>query len=544
MRERTPLTFAQFLFGVVPPLTVMLMVMAGVSLKRALFAGLTLLVGGGVLVVVRTTRAMRARDELAHLATPEVGDPGLVAEAAMHATAPAFSRDHFVARVHHLVGRFAPDAPLDALHPFLSDGLYQRLRTQERLGDQPREAFSGSQVKAALITRHAVTSAYDQLTVRVTLARAAQEQTFHLSFLRRRGARTQHAGLTENRCPQCGAPLALTATQRCAHCEAIVNSGTHDWVLCELSPGVHHLGRAQGVLDPEGLLLRDTHLAIEELEDRAALAFWRWVEARGTGETARVPRVATPGFLELLPLTPELTGRVQAGQFELRALRESPEHDEASVVVRWSMGDVEDRASLQWVLELRRPRGQVSNAAIGLSTLRCARCLAASADAEEPCCAFCGAPFTDAWCVHQLTPFAQWSEHVGALRAQLAGDWSRVATPAQREQALRLLVSLARAEGAVSDAERAFIEQAGQRWALEPALVKQCLDAPTEPLRTDFPRHLRVSLTRELVELAFIEGPAQSRNRSRLEALAQSLGTELELSSALTQKYKALRHRG
>ena len=487
MRDRTPLTFTQFLFAVVPPMTVMLAVMMGVSLKASLALGLALLVGGGVLVVIRTTRAMRARDDLAHLVAPEVGDFGQVAETALRATDPAFSREQFLARVQHLVAKLAPQTPLDDLHPFISDGLYQRLRTQERLGDQPRAPFAESAVKAALITRHAVTAAYDQLTVRATIVSAGREQTFHLSFLRRRGARTQPADLTQNRCPQCGAPLALTATQRCAHCEAIVNSGAHDWVLCELSPGVHHLGRAQGVLDPEGVLLRDVNLAIEELEDRAALAFWRWVEARGTNELTRVPRVATPGFIELLPLTPELTGHVQAGQFELRAVREGEAHDEASIVVRWSMGEAHDRASLQWVLELRRPRGQVSNAAIGLSTLRCARCLAASTDAEEPACSFCGAPFTDAWCVHELTPFAQWWERVGTLRAQLAGDWSRVATPAQREQALRMLVSMARADGVVSDAERGFVEQVGQRWSLEPSLVKQCLDAPTELLRADFP---------------------------------------------------------
>lgn len=163
---------------------------------------------------------------------------------------------------------------LAAIHPFVSDGLFQRLSTQQRMGSLPAEftVFAQLRVKSSMVTDFAVGAQYQSVQLRLTLGDGSNTQTVALSFLRRRLAQSRAEGLAQGKCPHCGAPLELTATQRCRFCEAIVNSGAHDWVLVALTPGAQTLSRQGDVLDPENVRALDPDLATEELVDRAELS--------------------------------------------------------------------------------------------------------------------------------------------------------------------------------------------------------------------------------------------------------------------------------
>lgn len=522
----------------VPPLVMALMVMSGASAGTATMAGLAVMVGGGVLFVIRTTRASRSREGRG-FTVPEVADAGAIAENTLRANDPGFSRAQFLADVTQLMERFVSDTPGIELHAKVSDGVVQRLATLERLGHDLRAQVRGSTVVGAVITSHESTSAYEHLGVRVTLRTGTGDQTWSLTFLRRPDTKTRASGSSSAACPNCGAPLQFAATGRCLHCEAIVNSGAYDWVLCEFTFGSHALGRPLGVLDADGLRTADPKLALEELTDRASLTFWRWVEARQRGDTRRLTRVATPEFIAQLGDTSLPDGVVTLGEVEVRALRRTSLHDEAHVLLRWADTTSEGSRGRQSVFVLRRPKELTSSAETGLSTFRCTGCLAAVTDAEDPACSFCGAPFTDTWCVASELPFARWQESMVALRKQLSGDWTRAATPGQREQALRMLCGLAMADGAVSAAERTMLDETARRWGLPPTLVDSSLRS-ADGARAQLPKDLAVALTAELVQLAFIDDVIGPRTRKRLEAMAAALGTEMELNRAMGKRLTEL----
>ena len=518
-----------------PFLVMMILVLAGASQTLACVGALGTLLAVGVIFVMRTTTSMR-QDDLSTFAPPDVVDVGAAAEAALRSDDPGFSKERLLERATALVS-LLDEAHLEEAHPFLSDGLYQRLRTQARLFPGAL-ALSGARVSSALISGYLVSSSYNHLAVRVTQGLGAEGRTHSLSFLRRRGAHTTVVS-GERRCPNCAAPLELGSTGRCRFCEAIVNSGAHDWVLCELSPGAHQLGRQAEVFDPDQLRVQDPALAGEELEDRAALTFWRWVEARRAGAPGRLARVATPSFIELLDTAVAPGLNVLLGEAELRSLRRQAAFDEAAVLLRWSDESDEGVRAHQTIFKLRRPGGLTTQPTPGLSTFRCARCLAAVTDAETPACEFCGASFVDGWQLHSLEPFAAWASEALALRKQVGGDWVRVATEPQREAALRLLVALARADGTVTDAERTSLEALGARWQLPTSLVQSCIASAAQAQVPQLSRELALTLTQELAELAFVEHHIAPQTRKRLEAAAEALGTRAELTRALAARIAA-----
>lgn len=505
----------------------------GLATGGALGLGVVLLAAS---VIAQQLRALRADGAVVArtpaFVPPSVEDLGPRAEAAFRADDPAFTSAGLFAHARALAGHLAT-GDLEALRPFVSDGLFQRLKTQARLGGLPREltAFAGLALKALVVSEYSVGAQYQHVGLRASLGEGPQAQTVTLTLLRRRVAQTRAAGLSAHQCPQCGAPLALSATQRCRFCEAIVNSGAHDWVLAGLLPGAHQLARPADVLDPDALRQRDPGLAAEELVDRCTLIFWRWAEAR-RGAATRLTRVASPGFLGLLELEAPPEGTVSQGSCELRGLGSGEAFDEAQLLVRWADTPASGLRSHQTIFRLRRPRGLRTEAALGLSAARCTRCLAAHTDAEAPQCDYCGAPVRDAWCLEALEPFASWSEQAVAVRQQLGGDWARVATPSQREAALSLLLSVANADGAVAAAEQAWLEALAARWGVGAAQLEVIRQAPARTVPT-FARELSRSLTRELAQLSLVDGRVDPKERKRLEAIAAALGTEAELSRAL-----------
>jgi hypothetical protein len=94
------------------------------------------------------------------------------------------------------------------------------------------------------------------------------------SFVRRPGVQTRRQGPPQpGHCPNCGAPFDGGAAGNCTYCGAIVNSGSYDWVLAEITQE-SEAGAAPGqVPGLEALRAVDPALSLEVLEDRASLLF-------------------------------------------------------------------------------------------------------------------------------------------------------------------------------------------------------------------------------------------------------------------------------
>ncbi len=58
---------------------------------------------------------------------------------------------------------------------------------------------------------------------------------YMISYIRKAGEKTESIGKIEaNNCPNCGAPLEISATGRCAYCDSIISNDNHSWVISSM----------------------------------------------------------------------------------------------------------------------------------------------------------------------------------------------------------------------------------------------------------------------------------------------------------------------
>ncbi len=134
---------------------------------------------------------------------------------------------------------------------------------------------------------------------RVDGADAPERFVEYWSFLRRPKVRTKPGakGLSDGNCPSCGAPLKISDRGACEYCQAIVNSGSYDWVLAEITQTSAAQRRAGAVAGLAEIAARDPGFNEQYVEDRASVIFWRLRAAELQGSPLPVRGVAAPDFL-------------------------------------------------------------------------------------------------------------------------------------------------------------------------------------------------------------------------------------------------------
>ena len=186
----------------------------------------------------------------------------------------------------------------------ISDGVFTRFNTQLQplKADGLRNAMSDWRVVSADILAAEADEMWDSIHVRIVRAardlnvsigipdaevqkklRGAKLAEYHevWSFIRRRGGKSKKVPALEGQCPSCGAQLPTGDVVKCDYCQALVNSGEHDWVLAEITQPEEW--RAGAILDElpglEELRGRDATISRQELEDRASVIFWKWIRS-------------------------------------------------------------------------------------------------------------------------------------------------------------------------------------------------------------------------------------------------------------------------
>jgi hypothetical protein len=215
------------------------------------------------------------------------------------------------------------------------------------------------------------------------------------SFLRRRGQKSK-AGVPvlEGQCPNCGAPLPIGDTVRCASCKALVNSGEHDWVLAEITQPEEWQpfgAQAAEIAGLDELRQKDATVSRQELEDRASMIFWRYVEALVTGKRQPLERFCLVPGAPPLPPAQRLTDVVVGAAETVAAAVGDDGLDRVIVDVTWSAGVGGSEPENQ-ISRVTLARAATATSKRGLSALDCPNCGGPLADSDLVKCNYCSEP--------------------------------------------------------------------------------------------------------------------------------------------------------
>jgi predicted lipid-binding transport protein (Tim44 family)/tellurite resistance protein len=486
------------------------------------------------------------------------------------------------------------------VRPFLSDATWQRFNVQLQLlaaqgvrdaitdiqvldiqliGLEQSEWFDSIQLRVQARMRDAdVPASFTEAQATEAARRAPLEPFTEVwTFVRKPGAQTRvGVDLYQGKCPNCGAPFAGGAANRCEYCNAVVNSGNYDWTLAEITQGVEHEGLHHKTVD--GLREAreaDPALNLEILEDRASLLFWKWIDAQSRGDAKPLSKVANAEALqglgaELEDLRRKGRRRVflecAVGSVEVRCMETDPTgHDLAHVEIRWSartgVGPLNEKPPTlptvphRFVFTLMRKHGARTNTANGMSTDRCPQCNATLTDSAVTTCDFCGTQLGGGerdWVLASALPCEAWrvkqaQRHQAAvLRKAVAVETAHAPVPGddlvmdvqERQRLLYMMAAIAAADGEVSTSERKMLKLCSQRWGVEWANVEMALGAGTQLFERLVPRGTPEAevFLRNIVEMAMVDGRIDRKERRLLETAAAHLGMQEQLSSMLDKR--------
>jgi tellurite resistance protein len=512
--------------------------------------------------------------------------------AALKREDPAFDENAFLARVDAAF-RKAQSAwcaqELEPLRPFVSDGVFERFSLQiaEQRAAGWRQGMDGLVVERPFVQSFEAGRRFDTLTLRigftadihrVDLASGKRISGSELprdhfeecwSFVRRRGAKTKTAaGLIEGQCPNCGAPLAINQSAKCASCQALVRSGEFDWVLAEITQASEWTAEDEAAV--AGLAQyaqRDPGVSSQLLEDRVSVAFWRWSDAARLRSAEPLARVATEDFCaqETQRFAAAISsgsrvylGDRAVGSVRTRGLLAGAERDRVVVEVVWDGrfaradrdGEVQfdERRSLRRTLfVLERRAGATSDASEAFASARCPNCGAHDAGGTDPRCPYCSAPRTGGrmqWLVADIVE--QGDAKYGALLRECDVVRARSTAAPTVAPAAKLVdahptapaaggllswaIAAARADGEFDVRERQAIEALADKLGAPRERLDLLLSTRPEELAAPKPANrdeARAWLER-LCELALADGTVPRSEQALLRDAAKAFGLSQE----------------
>lgn len=318
----------------------------------------------------------------------------------------------------------------------ISDGVYVRFQTQIGLlkAGGLRNAMADWRVVSADIMGAQADAMWDTVHVKIVgeardadvalslseadaqkKVKSAPLSQYHevWSFVRRRGKSSKNGvPALEGKCPSCGAELPLSEVVKCEYCQAVVNSGEHDWVLAEITqPEEWRADPAVGELPGlEELRARDASVSRQELEDRGSVIFWKWIEARTSGKNTKLLRFCLEpptdaATASVLALEHTKLSQVAVGSAELLGIDSDDTYDHAVIEVVWSASvGGKEPTPFKHALTLARSISIVSKR--GLSSLDCPVCGGQLANSDDVNCSYCGTELSGGkheWALESVT---------------------------------------------------------------------------------------------------------------------------------------------
>lgn len=177
--------------------------------------------------------------------------------AAIQANDPDFTEQQFLDRAQaafFLLQKAWQDRNVDEGRAYMSPGLYMGWKTQvdQMTAQHRKNVLESLYIQGLHIVRAGHDDNFDTIAVRVDASAKDYDVddqtgkklggdgsdtpfTEYWTFTRSAGAKTLvSGGVTEKKCPNCGAPLEVNATGECKYCGQAVTSGKFDWVLSKI----------------------------------------------------------------------------------------------------------------------------------------------------------------------------------------------------------------------------------------------------------------------------------------------------------------------
>jgi hypothetical protein len=352
---------------------------------------------------------------------------------------------------------------VSAIRPFSSDGVLERfaLQFQEQKDQGYRNQMQDVTIAGVQLAEARIGPIYQSTTLMISASaidtkvdlKSGKTLTGDLSpepfvefwtFVRRPGPAgaadntAATGGLLEGRCPNCGAAITDAsstpdAAYKCSSCGSALLSGTHDWVLAEISQST---ARSTDIIGPDPASITqyqasaDPGISVATLEDRASVIFWRWAKTWRTSSIKPLQKVAHPDYCQSVAGlfkshadtasdTRKFPGRCAVGSVQALGIipgskhpaSDAPQTDTALVLVEWSAtthsAPIRPKPGAKptpvpggglycvSLLTLSRKPGVTTNPALGLSSAHCPSCGGPESDATDDSCPFCGSVLND-----------------------------------------------------------------------------------------------------------------------------------------------------
>jgi hypothetical protein len=287
----------------------------------------------------------------------------------------------------------------------------------------------------------------------------------------------------------------------------------------------------------------DPDLSLESLEDRAAVAFWRWADARRRRDRAPLRGIATTELVEALSLEEAFSGDALFGAAEVVAFEHGDERDSAHVQVRWESAG--ERHTDTFIF--RRRAGMTSDRKAGLSATRCPGCGAAPANADADKCEYCATAFNDGsrgWVLFEIAPFGLWErpEETTAAHVLPGLEGAEDVAPADAVAAMAACLAV---DGGLHHRELAYLDKYAERRGMTSAQVEKIVEeARAGRLPYAAPFGADRSLLSSLIRMCLADGYIEDSERALLALAARRAGMhELELKELIRRERAVLARR-
>jgi len=492
---------------------------------------------------------------------------------------PAFNPEQFCGRVKTAFQQIQSawaGRDMKPVRHFVSDGIYERYSLQLEImkGSGVTNRLDGLEIHEATIAAINSDPCYDAIDVYIcadvidwyvddagkTVGGSQTPNTFgeFWTFIRRPGAKTltEHGGLTEHVCPNCGAPLEIVDRCECPVCKAMINSGEYDWVLTEITQECEWKNRPpKAIAGNEALLAQDPGFNVRHLEDRVSVMFYRWIAAQFFADPKYLRKLATDTFLAQQAgfFRPQEDGShlfyadAAIGRVETAEVVCASELNQVRVQVKWSghrlrakvpgliVPNSEESHLFNQEYVLIRQAGVKSSSRNAMAGAHCPNCGAPETINDSGRCEYCQTPLNDGsrdWALAEVRNFS------GFNTVAEAGETLAAAVPDEAvggvafldekdgESLIAVAASMMLADGAIDPQEEQLLQRFAQQRKMKPERLHAIVEAVRcGEMQVTLPaeRSAAVYFLRCLILSCLADGKIVPEERKQLCALAAQM---------------------